>query len=109
MNEIEEFLALNKLKQIQLAKFLGMDKSSISQAVSGKAKLSQAKINQILMNKNGWDCSMFDRASVVQKIGDNSNNNTQVAGDAESLKREVELLKQLLEEKERTIQILLNR
>lgn len=109
MNEIEEFLAVNGLKQIELANYLGVNKSTISQAVSGRAKLHQSKVNKILMNKNGWDCSMFDRASVVQKIGDNSNNNTQVAGNAESLKWEVELLKQLLEEKERTIQILLNK
>lgn len=109
MNEIEEFLALNKLKQIQLAEFLGMDKSSISQAVSGKMRLSQAKINQILMNKNGWDCSMFDRASVVQKIGDNSNNNTQSVGDSDLYKRLCEEKDKRIAELERTIQILLAR
>lgn len=109
MNEIEEFLAVNGLKQIELANYLGVGKSTISQAASGKAKLHQSKINKILINKNGWDCSMFGKSPIVQTIGNHSSNNTQVAGENESLKREVELLKQLLEEKERTIQILLNK
>lgn len=49
--------------------------------------------------------------SIIQKIGDGSNNNTQVAGSSEvaRLKEKIKLLEQLLEEKERTIKILMNK
>lgn len=106
MSEIEQFLAVNGLKQIELANFLGLNKSTISQVVSGKARLSQGKINQLRMNDKGWDCSMFPDAHIVQTIGNHSPyagincNNTELV---ENLRSQIANLQEIIRNKDTQI------
>ncbi len=108
--EISEFLRVNKLRQIDLVRFLKLSKPYISQVVNGTAKLSPEKLSKLINNDCGWDASMLaPLRPVSQIIGNGSNNNTQVAGYSENaiLKERIDYLEQILKEKERTIQILM--
>lgn len=112
MTPLEEFLVINNLKQKDLADYLGLSKGTISAAVKGLSELSERKKAQLMMHPD-WDTKMLPYGRIVQAIGNttigNHSVNTQILGENEALKRENELLKQLLEEKERTIQILMNK
>lgn len=109
-SEISEFLRVNGLRQIDLVKYLGLSKPYISQVVNGTAKLSIDKLSKLINNDRGWDASMLAPLQQVnQIIGDGSSNNTQVVGMPEIalMKERIQYLEKILDEKERTIQILL--
>lgn len=113
LNYLPLFLKTNKLHNADIAKYLKVSSQYIGQCVKGVSKLSWDSIQKLRENSFGWDCSMLPEGRIVQTIGNttigNHSVNTQILGENESLKKENELLKQLLEEKERTIQILLNK
>lgn len=112
MNNINEFLERNNLKQIDLVRYLGISKPYMSQVANGTARLSAEKLTKLINNDRGWDVSMLMEQGplINQSIGSGSNN-TQVVGSGEIaiLKEKIELLEKLLEEKERTIQILMSK
>lgn len=114
MIDLQKFREVNKLKQKYVAAFLKVSAQFVSQVENGKRKLPLNLLSKLLNNDKGWDtCMLVENNGVIQKIGDCSNNNTYVAGMAEAelakLKQKIELLEKLLEEKERTIQILMNK
>lgn len=109
--DLKGFRECNNLLQKTIADYLGVTRAYLSQVENNKCELSHQKVRALLENDRGWDISMLvkDR-SVKQEIGDNSSNNTQIIGtDNQSLLDKISMLEKLLEEKERTIQILLNR
>lgn len=124
-NESVDYLIANRLvyNATDLAKILSKQKSYISELLSGKRKLSERFIHEFceqfpmisgLWLLTGEGEMLVDGAYVInQRIGNGSNNNTQVVeagGDEVSmLKEQIKLLERLLEEKERTIQILMNK
>lgn len=57
--DIKEFLYRNKLKQVDLAKYLGVTEASISRMVKGLVKPSKENLTKILNNPHGWDTSML--------------------------------------------------
>ena len=112
MTDFANFLFVNEIPNKDIAKYLGVSQSYISNVCNGVKKLSKDNMEKILTNPCGWDTSMLNNYT-SHSIGNttigNNSSNTQIIGENASLKRENELLKQLLEEKERTIQILLNK
>lgn len=63
MLDYKKFLKTNGLKQVELANFLGITESAISNVVKGKANLSEENLIKILENNQGWDVSMLQAPS----------------------------------------------
>ena len=57
--DIKEFLYKNKLKQVDLAKYLGVTEAFISRMVKGVCNPSKENLTKILNNPHGWDTSML--------------------------------------------------
>lgn len=109
MTDFANFLFLNEIPKKEIAEFLGVSNVFVSKLCKGEKNLPKDKRERIMNNPYGWDTSPLKVQKPTQSIGDNSNNNTQIMGENEALRKENELLKKLLEEKERTIQILMNK
>ena len=108
MPSFSEFLRANGLKQVEVAEYLGLNKSSISSICAGRQNLTLPNISKLKRNPYGWDTSMLTDTQIVQTIGNHSNNNTQSVGDADLWKKLCEEKDKRIAELERTIQILLN-
>ena len=61
MKEIDfkRFMFEQKIKQSDLAKYLGVSEGYISQVASGKKQLSDENFSKVLNNPHGWDVSML--------------------------------------------------
>lgn len=77
--DIKEFLYRNKLKQVDLAKYLGVTEAFISRMVKGLCNPSKENLTKILNNPHGWDTSMLIDGGIY--AGNNNNN----AGDVNVL------------------------
>lgn len=118
--DIKEFLYRNKLKQVDLAKYLGVTEAFISRMVKGLVKPSKENLTKILNNPHGWDTSMLidggiyagnNKAGDVNvQIGQNRAGNRPKDGDAVTqmavLEKENEMLREQLKDKEAQIDFL---
>lgn len=59
MRDYKNFLKTNHLKQVELANFLDITESAVSNVVRGKADLSEDNLDRLLNNDRGWDVSML--------------------------------------------------
>ena len=59
MRDYKYFLRKNHLKQVDLANYLGVTESAISNIARGKADLSDDNLEKLLNNDCGWDVSML--------------------------------------------------
>ena len=66
MNNIAAFLKKNNLKQVDLARFLGISEPSVSKMVKGKSNPSEGNLHKIINNKEGWDTSMLTFGNIHQ-------------------------------------------
>jgi len=121
---INEFLYRNRLKQKDLANYLGISETSVSRYVDGGG-VSSKNLEKLLSNPYGWDTSMLVSKSPIIEVKESSDININVNGkqnveklsgieklklENEILKEKVDMLKsdidelkvQLKEEKERT-------
>jgi transcriptional regulator with XRE-family HTH domain len=57
--EVRDFLKVNKLKQVDLARYLGVTEAAISNVVKGKSCFSNENLIKITENPFGWDTSML--------------------------------------------------
>ena len=57
--KVREFLKVNGLKQVEIARYLGVTEAAISNVVKGKSEFSEENLIKILTNPNGWDVSML--------------------------------------------------
>lgn len=107
--ELKEFRMANGLKQNELAEYLGVTRSFISQVESGHSKLPTNVLTKLLENPYNWDTSMLmnERGTTMinaQAVG-RGNATMHVGDDSSALRRENELLReQLAEEKRRSAQ-----
>ena len=108
MTAFANFLFLNEIANKDIADYLGVSQSFISNVCSGVKKLSKDKMGMVMNNPYGWDTSPLE-GRVIQTIGNHSNNNTQSVGDSDLYKRLCEEKDKRIAELERTIQILLAR
>lgn len=118
--DIKEFLYRNKLKQVDLAKYLGVTEAFISRMVKGLVKPSKENLTKILNNPHGWDTSMLisgdiyagnnNAGDVNVQIGQNRAGNRPKDGDAATqmavLEKENEMLREQLKDKEAQIDFL---
>ena len=112
MNVYKLFLTTNGLRQVELAQFLDITESAVSNAVRGKSNFSEEKLIKLLQNDKGWDVSMFERPA--QSVGDNNSgvvingggnhgniDNRHFYSDSpDVLRAQVELLEERIQEKE---------
>ena len=125
MMDVKGFLKANNLKQVDLAKFLGVSDVAISNAVKGKSSFSEENLSKLLKNDKGWDTSMLTNAThvgdnrVTAKVAGNGSVSTNInygSDECAVLKERIKYLEnslaekeRLIEEKERLIGILLDR
>lgn len=125
MMDVKGFLKANNLKQVDLAKFLGVSDVAISNAVKGKSSFSEENLSKLLKNDKGWDTSMLTNAThvgdnrVTAKVAGNGSVSTNInygSDECTVLKERIKYLEnslaekeRLIEEKERLINVLLDR
>jgi transcriptional regulator with XRE-family HTH domain len=125
MMDVKGFLKANNLKQVDLAKFLGVSDVAISNAVKGKSSFSEENLSKLLKNDKGWDTSMLTNAThvgdnrVTAKVAGNGSVSTNInygSDECAVLKERIKYLEnslaekeRLIEEKERLINVLLDR
>lgn len=78
MNCFMAFLKVNKLKQKDMAEFLGITPQFMSQICKGLRPLPNEKLALIKANKSGWDISMLTGEYLSQNISGNENQVTGV-------------------------------
>ena len=54
MTAIEEFLRINAIRQVDLARYLGINESSVSKLVRGLTRPSPANYRRLMDNDRGW-------------------------------------------------------
>lgn len=116
MNRYKQFLRANGLKQIDLAKYLGITESHVSNLCRGKSNLSEEKLAKLLENDRGWDVSMLVQGG--KTVGDNSgvfiagnnhltnspiDNRRADSSSPDVLRTQIELLGELIKEKDAQI------
>lgn len=57
--KVRDFLKVNGLKQVDLARYLGITEAAVSNAVKGKSEFSPENLIKIKSNPYGWDTSML--------------------------------------------------
>lgn len=98
MTALQEFLKCNRLRQVDLVKYLDVSRPYMSQLVNGSARLSPDKFNKLVENKNGWDTSMLTLEEPVR-----------TEPEIILLREKVKYLEQMLDEKERLINVLMEK
>lgn len=125
MIDLKEFRKRNKITQVELAKYLDVLQGFISQIENGVAKLPDDKLSKLLKNDKGWDTSMLTNAThvgdnrVTAKVAGNGSVSTNInygSDECAVLKERIKYLEnslaekeRLIEEKERLINVLLDR
>lgn len=61
MVDLKEFRKANNLQQDEVAIFLAVSKSFISQVENGKRELPEAQLSKLMLNRNGWDTSALSK------------------------------------------------
>ena len=114
MVELKVFLKKNNVKQVELARYLGVTEASVSNIVAGRYKLSDENLTKILENAEGWDTSMFTDGATIS-AGDNSvivqganhvhsiDNRHYYSDSPDVLKAQIELLDRNIKEKDAQI------
>lgn len=98
MNHIKEFLAVNNLRQRDLAKFLGISEPSVSKMVKNLTNPSKLNLCKILDNCHGWDVSPLlddDDGDTINHVDGNNNitiNNNVDSELVKSLRKQIALL-----------------
>lgn len=106
------FLETNNLKQVEVADYLGVSKSAISNIVLSKSKPSKENLQKLINNPFGWDTTMLtgEKGINVHTEGDrssvniNSHNTTNgVDGELLTLREKIASLSAQLEVKNEQI------
>lgn len=118
LNPLTAFRKINGLTQDEIADYLGIKRPYVSLLETGRAALNQDKVQRLIDNDRGWNAdnlkNMINSNNTNVTIGDRlnhsikGNNNVMGCDNTAALKKEIEYLKKLLDEKERTIQTLTN-
>ncbi len=107
MTDFDKFLSINKIQKQEIAKFLGVSKSFVTQLCKGLRKLPLDKLALIKANTE-WDCSALE-ANINTGIqinardisGNVNQDNRQYFSDSpDVLRAQIEQLEQLILEKE---------
>ena len=105
--DFKEFLYRNKLKQVDIAKYLHITEASVSRLAKGIANPSKDNLRKLLDNPYGWDTSPLSASTITAKASGGSTASVNIGNgeNVAALTKEIELLRrQLAEEKERSAQ-----
>lgn len=109
--DFQRFMFEQKIKQSDLAKYLGVSEGYISQVVSGKKQLSEDKLGKVLNNPYGWDVSMLkDRGdeNVVEEKPAQDEAITTLLGLLAEKDKDIRTLIEMLKKKDEQIDELRN-
>ena len=121
MIDIKQFRKRNKLKQEELAEYLGVTRAFISMVETGASKLPTEKLNLLVSNPHGWDTSMLINGSIYagnNNVGDvnvligqnRASGDAHASGDSSMkiavLEKENEMLRERLKDKDGQIEFL---
>ena len=102
--KVREFLKANSLRQVDIARYLGVTEAAVSNVVKGKSEFSEENLIKILNNPYGWDTSL------LEKPEDSVTKEPQLVAEHIPQLSNVEiLLRELLAEKEAKIDALQGR
>lgn len=114
--DLKRFRKDNDLTQTVVGEYLGIGKSFISRIESGEVGLPEEKLIKLLNNDKGWDITSLLANSTINQKGINNvvGSGNKIMDTSEhdeliKLRVENEMLKLQLNEKERLIQILMNK
>lgn len=99
MADIKQFIEDNNLKQVEIARFLGITEGSVSKMVKGLTSPSAVNLQKLLDNDRGWETASLakpraERNAEVSRLREEiSSLKTQI----NDLREEKEWLKGLLE------------
>lgn len=68
--DFKRFMFENKIKQSDLAKYLGVSEGYVSSVVSGRKKLSEENLGKVLNNPYGWDTSLLEDQPEPKLVAD---------------------------------------
>lgn len=74
--ELRDFLKVNNLRQVDIARYLGVTEAAISNVVKGKSEFSKENLIKLQDNPHGWDTSMLGESQpklVAEQIPSLSN------------------------------------
>lgn len=74
--ELRDFLKVNSLRQVDIARYLGVTEAAISNVVKGKSEFSKENLIKLQDNPYGWDTSMLGESQpklVAEQIPSLSN------------------------------------
>ena len=104
--KVREFLKANSLKQVDLARFLGVTEAAISNVVKGKSEFSEENLIKILNNPHGWDVSMLTENEVENPVVEQPQDMSiadKLFALVESQQRDIKTLLAMLKEKDEEI------
>lgn len=102
--KVREFLKANSLRQVDIARYLGVTEAAVSNVVKGKSEFSEENLIKILNNPYGWDTSLLEEPE------DSVTKEPQlVAENIPTLSNVEILLREMLAEKEAKIDALQDR
>lgn len=64
MDELKQFLWANRLKQKDLAQYLGVTGAQVSRIMKGVSSLTERNLTALRENQMGWDASMLPSSSI---------------------------------------------
>ena len=96
MNGIKQFLEVNRLKQKDLAEFLGISEPSVSKMVKNLTNPSKQNLCKILGNDRGWDTApLLKGNSGSNNVVGNSNVTINTNGNHNVYSKDEELISSL--------------
>ncbi len=63
--DLHSFRRINKIKQSELAEYLGVSRGFISLVETGSSKLPERLVDKLLKNRNGWIVEAIETSSPV--------------------------------------------
>lgn len=97
MNKIKKFLIDNHLRQVDIVEYLGVSRPYMSQVTNGAANLSPENLERLINNDKGWSVE-----ALTTEEPESQDEMTELA----VLRERVKYLEMIVDEKERTIQLL---
>lgn len=68
--ELRDFLKVNNLRQVDIARYLGVTEAAISNVVKGKSEFSKENLIKLQENPYGWDTSMLVESSKPELVAE---------------------------------------
>lgn len=105
--DFKEFLHSNRLKQVDVAKYLNITEASVSRFAKGVASPSKENLRKLVNNPYGWDTSSLTGSTITANATGKGIASVSIGGgdNVSHLLKEIEMLRaQLEEEKKRSAQ-----